>query len=182
MDVEETRALAASGAVVCLCPSTEANLGDGLFPLRDFLAAGGRIAIGSDSHTSINPFEELRWLEYGQRLATQTRNVAAFDDGHVGSELFRRALAGGASAVGHGSPGLVEGAAADLVALYLDDPMLLGHGDATRLDALVFSGYRLPIERVMVAGDWRVVAGDHVERDLARRDFANALDRIGVTS
>ena len=64
------KALAASGAVAALCPSTEANLGDGLFPLHDFLTHGGRIAIGSDSHVSINPFEELRWLEYGQRLAT----------------------------------------------------------------------------------------------------------------
>ena len=65
----EARDLAASGAVVCLCPSTEGNLGDGLFPLERFLRAGGRIAIGSDSHATINPFEELRWLEYGQRLA-----------------------------------------------------------------------------------------------------------------
>ena len=73
MDADETQALAASGAVVCICPSTEANLGDGLFPLHDFLSAGGRIAIGSDSHISINPFEELRWLEYGQRLVTRQR-------------------------------------------------------------------------------------------------------------
>jgi len=100
MDVEEVAALAASGAVVGLCPSTEANLGDGLFPLHDYLNHGGRIAIGSDSHVSINPFEELRWLEYGQRLATQSRNVVSLRDSHVGSELFLRALEGGVAASG----------------------------------------------------------------------------------
>ncbi len=100
MDTEETASLAQSGAIVVLCPSTEANLGDGLFPLHDFLAGGGRIAIGSDSHISINPFEELRWLEYGQRLASQSRNVVSLRDGHVGSELFARALEGGALAAG----------------------------------------------------------------------------------
>ena len=77
LDPEETRDLAASGAVVCLCPSTEGNLGDGLFPLEDFLRAGGRIAIGSDSQATINPFEELRWAEYGQRLRSEVRNVAS---------------------------------------------------------------------------------------------------------
>ena len=77
IDEREIQAITDSGAVVCLCPSTEANLGDGLFPLQKFLEYGGRIAIGSDSHVSINPFEELRWLEYGQRLISQSRNIAA---------------------------------------------------------------------------------------------------------
>ena len=144
-------------AVVVLCPSTEANLGDGVFPLHDFLVDGGQIAIGSDSHISINPFEELRWLEYGQRLASQSRNVVSLRDGHVGSELFSRALEGGALASGQATVGIVEGAPADIVALSDDDPMFAGHGDASRLDALVFSGYPLPVERVMVDGDWRVV-------------------------
>ena len=69
--------IAASGAVAGLCPTTEANLGDGLFPLESFLAAGGRFGIGSDSHVSQSPVEELRWLEYGQRLQHQRRNIAA---------------------------------------------------------------------------------------------------------
>src|SRR5690606_2100300 len=100
MDAEECESLARSGAVACLCPSTEANLGDGLFPLEKYLEAGGRIAIGSDSHVSINPFEELRWLEYGQRLFAQKRNVAAIKDPHTGRSLFERAVAGGALAAG----------------------------------------------------------------------------------
>jgi len=180
MDADETESLARSGAVVCLCPSTEANLGDGLFPLHEYLMADGQIAIGSDSHISINPFEELRWLEYGQRLASQSRNVASLQEPHVGRELFSRALAGGVQASTRTAAGLQVGAPADLVALDDNDPMLVGHGDASILDALVFSGYRLPIERVMVHGDWRVIDGDHVDQDGSRAAFAAALDRLGA--
>jgi formimidoylglutamate deiminase len=182
MDDEETVSLARSGAVVVLCPSTEANLGDGLFPLHHFLNAGGRIAIGSDSHISINPFEELRWLEYGQRLASNSRNVVSLRDSHVGSELFARALEGGAQAAGQDLTGIQVGAPADLVALYADDPMLAGHDDDSRLDALVFSGYPLPVERVMVGGDWVVADAVHVDRDRARDEFAATLERIGVST
>ena len=180
MDDDETASLARTGAVAVLCPSTEANLGDGLFPLHDYLSAGGRIAIGSDSHISINPFEELRWLEYGQRLASQSRNIVSLRDTHVGSELFLRALEGGAQASGQALTGIQVGAPADLVALYADDPMLAGHDDDSRLDALVFSGYPLPVERVMVAGNWVVVDAVHVDRDRARDEFAATLDKIGA--
>jgi len=180
MDPDETESLAQSGAVVCLCPSTEANLGDGLFPLHDYLSAGGQIAIGSDSHISINPFEELRWLEYGQRLASQSRNVASLQEPHVGRELFSRALRGGAQASGQNEPGLRVGASADLVALFDDDPMLVGHDDASLLDALVFSGYRLPIERVMVHGDWCVIDGDHINQEENRAAYSQTLERIGI--
>ena len=177
----ETHDLAASGAVVCLCPSTEGNLGDGLFPLERFLRAGGRIAIGSDSQATINPFEELRWLEYGQRLAVESRNVASIEDPHVGRELFRRALAGGAQAAGAPRLGLAVGAPADLVVLDGEDPMLAGHGPATLLDALLFSGYRVPIERVMVHGEWKVMEGEHVDRVPTARDFAAALTELGAS-
>ena len=182
MDSEETEAAARSGAVVCLCPSTEANLGDGLFPLHAYLDNGGQIAIGSDSHISINPFEELRWLEYGQRLASQSRNIAALEQSHVGRELYTRALQGGLLAGGHEEQGIAEGSVADLVVLNDDDPMLAGHGAASLLDALVFSGYRLPIERVMVNGEWRVIDGDHVNRAATGRAYAETLRRIGVAS
>ena len=180
MDYDEVRALAATGAVVCLCPSTEANLGDGLFRLPEFLEAGGNIAIGSDSHVSINPFEELRWLEYGQRLSAQARNVVSTSDRHVGRELFGRALAGGKQASSAGPVGLQRGAHADFVAFFDDDPMLLGHGDDSRLDALVFSGYRLPVERVMVNGHWCVVDGEHITSEQARAGFAGAVEAIGA--
>ncbi len=180
MDSDEVEAMAASGAVAVLCPSTEANLGDGLFPLHDFLSHGGRIAIGSDSHVSINPFEELRWLEYGQRLATNTRNVVSLRDSHVGSELFQRALEGGAAASGQDGSGIETGRAADFVVLCDDDPMLAGHGDESRLDALVFSGYPLPVERVMVNGEWCVIDAVHVRRDSARAAYSEAIERLGA--
>ena len=178
IDAAETAALAKSGAVVCLCPSTEANLGDGIFPLRDFLTHGGRIAIGSDSQISINAFEELRWLEYGQRLLHRSRNIAALDGAHTGQELFDRVIAGGAQAGALAMTGLFPGGAADLVTLNGDDPMLQGHNDETLLDALVFSGYRLPVDRVMVGGEWRVVAGQHIAAAAARRNFAAAMSAL----
>ena len=179
MDHDEIRSLASSNAVVCVCPSTEANLGDGLFPLADYLAHDGRIAIGSDSHISINPFEELRWLEYGQRLATRSRNIASVRGAHVGRELFERAVEGGAQASGLAQAGLSEGAHADLVTLYDEDPMLTGHDDASRLDALVFSGYRLPIESVMVHGEWQVIDGQHRELDASRAAYREAIANLG---
>ncbi|MDX1499595.1 MAG: formimidoylglutamate deiminase [Woeseiaceae bacterium] len=178
MDADETRDLARSGAVVCLCPGTEANLGDGLFPLAPYLAAGGRIAIGSDSQVTIDPFEELRWLEYGQRLVTRSRNVAAGGDPHVGQRLFLAALEGGAQAAGQPEPGLAPGAPADLVELDATDPVLAGHAHATLLDALVFSGYRPPVERVMVAGEWRVAGGRHEAAEKARAAFRTTIDRL----
>jgi formimidoylglutamate deiminase len=179
MDADEISSLAKSEAVVALCPSTEANLGDGLFPLADFLSQGGKIAIGSDSHVSINPFEELRWLEYGQRLATQSRNVTSLRDSHVGSELFLRALEGGATASGQANGHIALGQAADFVVLSDDDPMLAGHNDQSRLDALVFSGYPLPVERVMVNGRWCVVDATHIERDVARAAYSEAIAKLG---
>ena len=182
MDGDEIVALARSGAVAVLCPSTEANLGDGLFPLHDYLENGGRIAIGSDSHISINPFEELRWLEYGQRLVSQSRNIASLRDSHVGSELFSRALEGGALAAGQKSTGIQVGAHADVVALSDDDPMLAGHNDDSRLDALVFSGYPLPVERVMVNGRWCVADAVHVDRERARTDYVATLDKLGSST
>ena len=89
-----------------------------------------------------------------------------------------RALEGGAAASGQGSPGLVPGEAADFVVLNGEDPMLLGHDDASRLDALVFSGYPLPVERIMVNAEWRVVDAVHVERDAVRENFAAAIARL----
>ncbi|MEX0976937.1 MAG: formimidoylglutamate deiminase [Woeseia sp.] len=178
IDEEETAALARSGAIVCLCPSTEANLGDGLFPLESFLEHGGRIAIGSDSHVSLNPFEELRWLEYGQRLVWNRRNIAAIGDSQSGRSLFERAVSGGALAAGRKSGALATGNHADLVVLDDDDPMLVGHSADSLLDALVFSGYRLPVERVMTGGRWQVIDGLHVARDRARVAYANAIRQL----
>jgi formimidoylglutamate deiminase len=172
IDDEEITAVADSGAVVCLCPSTEANLGDGLFPLQRFLQRDGRIAIGSDSHVTINPFEELRWLEYGQRLITQERNVAAISRNQTGRSLFELAAAGGAQATGQAGGRIRVGDNADLIALDDDSPMLVGHSTRSLLDALVFSGFTLPIDRVMVRGEWQVIDGRHRDAAAAREVYA----------
>jgi len=178
MDDKELAALRETGAVVCLCPSTEANLGDGLFPLQPWLAQGGTIAIGSDSHISINPFEELRWLEYGQRLVARERNIAAIRRTHTGRSLFEDSVTGGAQACGSGSGTLRTGELADLVVLDDKSPMLVGHDKESFLDALVFSGFTLPIDRVMVNGEWHVVEGRHVAEQWASSEFANVVREL----
>ncbi len=178
IDAAESEALAGSEAVVCICPTTEANLGDGLFPLRPFLEHGGRIAIGSDSQVSINPFEELRWLEYGQRLATQTRNIVALQYENVGYELFSRALAGGAQAAREAPLGIATGEGADLLTLRGEDPVLAVLDDNNILDSLVFSGYPLPIDGVMACGEWRVQDGEHVAQDATRARYTHALKAL----
>ncbi len=179
MDDEELERVAKSGAVVCLCPSTEANLGDGLFRLQPFLQNEGRIAIGSDSHVTVNPFEELRWLEYGQRLASQERNVAAIRMRNTGRSLYERAASGGAIAAGDPSGGRLEvGARAELIVLDDHSPMLVGHEADSLLDALVFSGFTLPIDRVMVDGNWQVVDGKHTGIEMAAQKFAETIGRL----
>lgn len=180
IDEQEIESIARSGAVVGLCPSTEANLGDGLFPLQPYLEHGGSIAIGSDSHISINPFEELRWLEYGQRLISQSRNVAAIGQQQTGRSLFEMAACGGARACGQNSGQLAVGANADLIVLDDDSPMLAGHTTRSFLDALVFSGFTLPIDRVMVNGEWRVVEGMHLGEEEARRAYAAVAAKLRV--
>jgi formimidoylglutamate deiminase len=178
IDDDELEAIARAGAIVCLCPSTEANLGDGLFPLQAFLEHEGRIAIGSDSHVSVNPFEELRWLEYGQRLVTRQRNIAAVHRAETGRSLFEAALAGGAGACGTGSGRIEEGSNADLVVLDDDSPMLVGHSTRSLLDALVFSGFSLPIDRVMVGGEWLVAEGRHQNEAAAGKAFARVAKSL----
>ena len=178
LESDEISAIAESGAVVCLCPSTEANLGDGIFELATYLEKGGHIAIGSDSHVTIDPFEELRWLEYGQRLATQSRNISVVGGGHAGHTLFDLVATGGTLASGQETGRLEPGALADLVVLDDTDPMFGGHDEDTLLDALIFSGYRVPIERVMVHGEWQVVDGRHVSDNDSREAYRRALEEL----
>lgn len=181
MDTDETARLGATGAIVCVCPSTEANLGDGIFGLRGYLDAGGRIAIGSDSHVSVNPYEELRWLEYAQRLLTMQRNVAAQGrNGHTGAGLYRRVVVGGARSAGLDEATLAPGARADLVVLDDEHPMLVGHSSETILDALVFSGYALPVDRVMVAGRWCVEGGRHPAGERLGRAYRDVVEALSL--
>lgn len=178
---EERRSLAARGAVVGLCPTTEANLGDGIFPLPDWLAAEGRFGIGSDSNVSTSPVEELRWLEYTHRLQTRRRNVTGDNAGDsVGLGLYRRALAGGAQALGRHAGTIATGYVADLVVLDTDHPALLGRSGDALLDAWLFSGNNTPVRDVMVAGAWVVRDGHHVRQQAILADYAKTMRRLAA--
>ncbi|MGP1667092.1 MAG: formimidoylglutamate deiminase [Rhodanobacter sp.] len=158
----ETVQLANSGAVAGLCPTTEANLGDGLFPLAAYQDAGGTLGIGSDSHISISPVEELRWLEYGQRLNTRHRNVAARHEGDsVGETLWRHALHGGQQASGLSADGLGMGASVDLIVLDDESPLLAARDERSLLDSFLFAGNTPLVRDVMVGGRWQVRGFHH---------------------
>ena len=156
----EVDGVAACGAGVVLCPGTEANLGDGLPDLRGWLAAGVPLSLGSDSQVTRNWPEELRALEYAQRLALQQRNVAAAPgtEPATAARLFERMRQGGAAAAGFERWGLTPGARADLLLVDSSDDALLGLPPSHLLDALVFAGAQRPFQRVMVAGQWRDAA------------------------
>ena len=160
----ETAALAASGAVAGLCPVTEANLGDGTFPAPEFVAAGGRYGIGSDSNVLIGVGDELRQLEYSQRLDRRARNVLARPGGSNGRALFDAALAGGAPALGAPTGRIEPGADADLVSLDESHPTLAGKRGDVILDAWIFSG-GAKIDCVWARGKKRVEGGRHPLRD-----------------
>jgi formimidoylglutamate deiminase len=179
MTPEETSALAASGAVAGLCPITEANLGDGLFPARAFLAAAGRFGVGSDSNVLIDAAEELRLLEYGQRLASRARGlIASSDRPSVGASLFAGALAGGTRALGADTPGLVPGAPLDLVSLDPDHPALAGaKGDAI-FDAWVFAARGGAVEVVWRRGGRVVSGGRHHRRAEIATAYRQAIARV----
>jgi formimidoylglutamate deiminase len=177
-DAERAR-LAASGAVAGLCQTTEANLGDGFFPLRPFLAEGGRFGIGSDSNVSTSPIEELRWLEYVRRLESRARNVTETRQGaSVAAGLLARAATGGAQALGRNAGEIAPGRLADLVVLDPEHPALIGRQGLSLLDAWVFSGNTSPVRHVMVRGAWVVRFGIHLRGREIEKRFAGTMHRL----
>ena len=179
LDAGETAALAASGAIAGLCPTTEANLGDGLFPLEPFLAGGGRFGIGSDSHVSQSPVEELRWLEYGQRLQHQRRNVAASPgQRRVGDFFWQGALAGGALASGRPVGALAIGKRADLLVLDSDHPNLAGIDAADVLGTFIFCGNDNLVRDVMVGGRWVVREGRHLAQAAIAQRYMHTIAEL----
>lgn len=152
----EVDGVAGRGAGVVLCPGTEANLGDGLPDLPGWLATGVPLSLGSDSQVTRSWGEELRWLEYAQRLLQQQRNVAAApgQEPSTAARLFERMRQGGAAAAGQPAWGLQAGARADLLLLQPADPGLAGLPPSHLLDGLVFAAAERPVDRVMVAGRW----------------------------
>jgi formimidoylglutamate deiminase len=179
LEEHETRRLAAIGAVAGLCPTTEANLGDGLFPLKAYLDEGGVFGIGSDSHISVSPVEELRWLEYGQRLVTRHRNVSASAAApSTGEVLLARALAGGAQAAGGGIGAFAPGLRADFVVLDDDAPLLAGRDASQVIDTWLFAGNANLVRDVFVAGERVVEGGCHRERERIARRYRNVVERL----
>jgi formimidoylglutamate deiminase len=171
----ELDAIARTRAVVALCPTTEANLGDGIFDLPRFLDARGAMAIGSDSHISVSPVEELRWLEYLSRLLRRERNVLAEAEISTGARLWRLACSGGAQASGRRVGELRVGCRADIVVLDLDSPALFGRTGDAILDTFVFAGQPNPVRDVMAGGRWVVQDGRHFAEDTIAAGYRRAV-------
>jgi formimidoylglutamate deiminase len=181
LDEGELRGIAASGAIVALCPTTEANLGDGLFPLRAYLDAGGAWGIGSDSNSSVSPVEELRWLEYGQRLITRSRNVAA-DAGtpSVGETLLRGVARSSAASSGVALGALAAGQRADWIVLDADAPELAARGPVDAIDSWLFSGNRGMVRDVIVAGRRVVRDRRHVDEERIAARYSDCVQRLAA--
>jgi formimidoylglutamate deiminase len=180
MDADETIALAQRGAVAGLCLTTEANLGDGLFPAHDYLEAGGAFGIGSDSHIGVDWRAELRLLEYGQRLVRRQRNVlASRQTAYVADRLFRGALAGGARATGRAVGELVLGARADWIVLDPQHPNLAEQTPDTWLSSIVFCEHgETPVLNVYVGGEQVVHQRRHRDEARLYADYRNALAHL----
>lgn len=174
LTVDERQRLSRSKAVAGLCPITEANLGDGLFPAREHGAAGGVWGVGTDSNVAISAAGELRLLEYGQRLTLRARNVLADGEGSTGAALYRGALCGGVAALAAPPAEIAQGAAADLVGL--GDPLSLRDGDRL-LDRWIFA-HGAHVAEVWASGRHVVSAGVHRERPAIAARFAATLRSI----
>jgi formimidoylglutamate deiminase len=179
---EEIRGIARTGAVAGLCPTTEANLGDGLFPLKSFLEADGVIGIGSDSHISVSPVEELRWLEYGQRLNTRHRNIAVSESSNsVGETLWSDALFGGARAAGV-TMGAIEGdnaqPRADLLVLNDRSPLLAARDSGNVFDTFLFAGNSQLVRHVMANGKWVVRDFRHHDEERIAERYRDVAKRL----
>lgn len=174
LSAPEVHGVAGSGATVCLCPTTEANLGDGLFPLPEYLAANGAFSIGSDSHISVSPIEELRWLEYGQRLVHQRRCIAVgVEDKSVGRFLHGRALEGGRR-----SAGTRIAANASTVTLDAAHPLLAARREDEWLDTWIFSGNAPLVRNVSVRGRTLVREGRHVDEERIAARYVDTVQRL----
>ena len=178
MTPAETEAFAKSGAVAGLCPITEANLGDGTFEGPGFLAAGGQYGVGSDSNVRIALAEELRLLEYSQRLAQQARNVLVPESGSVGRALYDGALAGGAQALARNSGGIAVGRWADLLTLDAEALPMWGCAEDEILDRWIFAGDDTLVCEVWSAGRAVVENGRHVQHEQIERRYRSVIRQL----
>jgi formiminoglutamate deiminase len=177
MTGEEVAGLARSGAVAGLCPITESNLGDGIFAGVEYECAGGRFAVGTDSNVRISVNEELRTLEYSQRLRDRKRNRLGAGRSSTGRSIFEAARKGGAQALGLGNAGLSVGQSADIVVLDDADPCLVGRDGDALLDAWIFGAGNV-VRDVFARGSQVVVNGRHAQRDAVNRRYGGTLRRL----
>jgi formimidoylglutamate deiminase len=181
MTTAESGRLARSGAVAGLCPVTEADLGDGVFDAVTYVGAGGAFGIGTDSNVLIGVADELRQLEYSQRLVHRARNLMSrAEGGSTGRALFDGALAGGSRALGVATAGLTAGSAADIVTLDRNHPALIDRAGDAILDAFIFGGGQSAIDCVWRHGSKVVSGGRHVARDRCRARFRAAMARLSA--
>jgi len=179
---EELQGIAAAEATVCLSISTEANLGDGFFDAARFLKFGGRICVGSDSQSTVCPAEELRWMEYQQRLRKKRRGVLIDpSEPHVGTRLWSDAAQHGAQAVGSQAGRIALGRRADWLVLDTAHPSMAGAPAEFALDHLLFAGGSAAIRDVMVGGRWVVRDHHHGHEDSLRERFARLMGRYQLT-
>ena len=182
MTEQETVRLAKSGAVAGLCPTTEGNLGDGLFDINSYSAENGSWAIGSDSHISISPVEELRWLEYGRRLFDRKRNILATEtELHTGMKLLEHALQGGKQSSGLKIAELKVGSRADFVVLEDLHPRLYGRNQSDLIDSWIFSGNENVVRDVYVSGMPMVVDGHHPKEQEIEQNYRRVIDELGAS-
>lgn len=174
----ELDGLAASGAVAGVCPVTEANLGDGIFPAVGFVARGGRFGVGSDSNVCISAAGELRALEYSQRLRDRARNRLAPGTGSTGRRLFEDAGRGGARALGRRIGAIAPGLRADVVTLDTEHPALLGREGDRWLDAWIFAAEGGCVRDVFAGGRRVVAGGRHVARAEIVAAWASRAGRL----
>ena len=177
-DDEEIRAMARSDAIVGLCPTTEADLGDGLFPVRRFVDHGGRFAIGSDSNLVTDAASELRLLDWGQRLQLNRRNVLCDEGEHLGRRLWTDAALAGGDALGQPVGELAVGRRADWVVLDAAHPLLDGLDPDHQLDTMVLAGARNLVDQVWIAGRKQVEGGRHPGRERLAPEVARLRRRL----
>ena len=176
---EQLQGIATVNAAVCVSISTEANLGDGLFDTARFFKSSGRLCIGSDSQSTVSPAEELRWLEYQQRLRTKRRVVLATkDESHVGTRLWHGAALNGALAIGQPVGAIEVGRRADWLVLDASHPAMAGAAADTAFDRLLFAGADKAIRDVMVAGQWVVKDHQHAADDQLRGNFTRVMNDL----
>jgi cytosine/adenosine deaminase-related metal-dependent hydrolase len=182
MTPQETEGMAAAGVVAGLCPVTEANLGDGVFNGAHFMACGGRFGIGSDSNVLVGVADELRQLEYGQRLQGYQRNVMTQGEGKsTGRNLYETALQGGAAALGAAAAVLAPGAPADIISLDPANPALLERRGDRALDAWIFAARSSPVDCVWVGGRKCVEGSRHLAREAIVAYYRYSIGRLLAT-